>query len=128
MARRTSFDCQNWSSQTDFGGGPIFLLQCNATKGNSYRLLNKQNYNCSSILVIISVLCMYCEVSKEGFTLQSLLDLRTFEVFQHSYSSPILNHALNFWLAKQYFEPSWKSGLAKTGPAGPVTPPLKCFI
>ena len=27
LARGTSFGCQNWSGQTDFGGGLIFSLQ-----------------------------------------------------------------------------------------------------
>ena len=67
---------------------------------------------------------MHYEVSKDGFTLQSLLDLQTFEALQGSYSSPILNHTFDFWLAEKYFEPSWKSSLAKTGLAGPVLLPL----
>ena len=67
---------------------------------------------------------VYYQVSKECFTLWSLLDLQTFERFQHLYSNPILNYVLNFWLAEKYFEASWKSGLAKTGPARLVSPPL----
>ena len=35
------------------------IMQCNWRK---YRLLNKQNHYCSSILVIISVLCIHYEV------------------------------------------------------------------
>ena len=66
---------------------------------------------------------MHYEVSKD-FTVWSLLDLRTFEVFQGSHSSPILNHAFDFWLAEKCFEPSWKSGMAKTRLAGPVPLPL----
>ena len=57
-------------------------------------------------------------------TPQSLVDLRTFEAFQGSYFSPILNHAFDFWLAEEYFESSWKSDPAKTGPARPVPSPL----
>ena len=64
------------------------------------------------------------QVSKDGFTLWSLLDLRTFEISQGSYSSPILNHAFDFWLAEKYFKSPWKSGPAKTRPAGLVPPPL----
>ena len=67
---------------------------------------------------------MHYEVSKDGFTLWSLLDLQTFEAFQGSYSSPILNHTFDFWLAEKYFEPSWKSSPAKIGLAGLVLPPL----
>ena len=67
---------------------------------------------------------MHYEVSKDGFTLQGLVNLQTFEVFQGLHSSPILNYAFDFWLAEKYFEPSWKSGPAKTGPAGPVPSPL----
>ena len=67
---------------------------------------------------------MHYKVSKDGFTLQSLLDLRTFKVFQDSCFSPILNLAFVFWLAEKYFGPSWKSGLAKTEPTGPVLQPL----
>ena len=63
---------------------------------------------------------MHYEVSKDNFTVWSLLNLRTFEVFQGLHSSPILSHAFDFWLAEKYFEPSWKSGLAKTELAGPV--------
>ena len=43
---------------------------------------------------------MHYEVSKDGFTFQSLLNLQTFEVFQGSHSRPILNHAFDFWLAE----------------------------
>ena len=104
-------------------------LSCNAIKGNSYRLLNKQKFICSNFLVIVSVyVAMYYEVSKDDFTLRSLLDLRTFKVFQGSYSSPILNHAFDFSLTEKYFEPFWKSGLAKTEPTGPVLPPLMVWI
>ena len=63
---------------------------------------------------------MHYEVSKDGFTLLSLLDLRTYEVFQGLHSRPTLNHTFDFWLDENYFEPSCKSGLAKTGPTGPV--------
>ena len=66
---------------------------------------------------------MHYEVSKDGLTLWSLLYLRNF-VFKGSHSRPILNHAFDFWLAEKYFEPSLKSGQAKTKPAGPVLPPL----
>ena len=38
-------------------------------------------------------------VSKDRFTLWSLLDLQTFEVFQGLYSSCILKYAFDFWLA-----------------------------
>ena len=48
------------------------------------------------------------KVSKDGFTFQGLLDPRNFKVFQGSYSSPILNHALD----ERQFEPLWKSGPA----------------
>ena len=48
-------------------------------------------------------------VSKDGFTLRSLLGLQTFEVFQGSYFSPILNHAFGFWLAENISEPPWKN-------------------
>ena len=67
---------------------------------------------------------MHYEVSKDDSTLWSLLDLRTYEVFQGLYTSPILNHAFDFWLAEKYFELPQKSGPAKTGPAGPILPPL----
>ena len=80
--------------------------------------------NYELLLVLIGVLCMHYKVSKDGFILRSLLDLRTFEVFQDPYSSPTLNHAFDFWLAEKYFQPSWKSGPAKTGPAGLVPLPL----
>ena len=43
---------------------------------------------------------MHNKVAKDDFTLRSFLDLRTFETFQSSYSSPILNHAFDFWLAE----------------------------
>ena len=43
---------------------------------------------------------MHYEVSKDGFTLWSLLDLGTFEVFQDLYYRPILNHAFDYWLAE----------------------------
>ena len=56
---------------------------------------------------------MHYEISKDGSTLQSSLDLRTFEAFQGSHSSPILNHAIDFWLDEKYFDSSWKSGPAK---------------
>ena len=49
-----------------------------------------------------------------------LLDLQTFEAFKVC----ILNHAFDYWLADKCFEPTWKSGPAKTGPARPVPPPL----
>ena len=78
----------------------------------------------AQILVIISALCMCYKVWNDGFTLWSLLDLRTFKAFPSSYSSPVLNHLFDFWLAEKYSEPSWKSGLAKTGPSGQVPPPL----
>ena len=67
---------------------------------------------------------MHYKVSKGGFTLSSLLKLWTYEVFQDSYPRPILKHAFEFWLAEIYFEPAWKSGLTKTGPAGLVLLPL----
>ena len=60
---------------------------------------------------------MHYEVSKDGLILQSLVNLQTFKVFQGLYSSHILKHAFDFWLAEKYFELSWKSILAKTGPA-----------
>ena len=66
------------------------IVQCNWRK---YRLLNKQNRVCSNILVIISVLCMHNKVAKDDYILRNLFDLRTFKIFQSSYSSPILNHA-----------------------------------
>ena len=69
-------------------------------------MLNKQNLICSNILVNICVLCMHYQVSKDDFTLQSLLDLQTFKVFQGSYFSPIVNHVFDFWLAGKCFEPS----------------------
>ena len=72
------------------------------------------------------MLCIHYEVSKDGFTLQSLY--LTFELLKyfkiHIATSPILNHAFDFWLAEKYFEPSWISGLAKIEPAGPVPPSL----
>ena len=49
---------------------------------------------------------MHYKVSKDGFTLQSLLDRRTLKVFQGLHSRPMLNYAFDFWLAKKYFEPS----------------------
>ena len=67
---------------------------------------------------------MHYKVSKDGFTLQHLLNLQTYEVFQGLYSRPTLNHTFDFWLNENYFEPSWKSVPAKTEPAGPVPPPL----
>ena len=63
---------------------------------------------------------MHYKVSKDDFTLQSFLDHQTFKAFQCSHSRPIVNYAFDFWLAKKYFEPSWKSGPAKTRPVGPV--------
>ena len=42
------------------------------------------------------VLCMHYEVSKDSFTLRSLLDLQTFKVYQGSYSTSILNHTFIF--------------------------------
>ena len=78
-----------------------------------------------NILAIISVLCMRYKISN---TVLLFGAYSTFEVFQGSYSSPILNHAFNFWFEK-YFELPWKSDPAKiaTGPARPVSwpPPLK---
>ena len=44
---------------------------CNAIKGSGYRLLNKQNLICSNFFVIVRVVCMHYEVSKDGFTLCS---------------------------------------------------------
>ena len=38
---------------------------------------------------------MHYTVLNGGFTLQSLVNLQTFEVFQGSYPSPILNHAFD---------------------------------
>ena len=48
---------------------------------------------------------MHYEVSKDHFTLWSLLDLRTFEVFQGLHSRLFLNHAFDFWLDDKCFEP-----------------------
>ena len=70
------------------------------------------------------MLCVHYEVSKDGFTVWGLLDLRTFKVFHGSYSRPILNCAFDLWLAEKYFEPTWKSGSAKIGPARLVPLPL----
>ena len=67
---------------------------------------------------------MHYEVSNDDFTFWSLLDLQTFKVIQGLHSRLILNHAFNLWLAEKYFEPSWKSASAKTGPAVPVPLPL----
>ena len=68
---------------------------------------------------------MYALQSFKGWLYSSsLLSLQTFEVFQGSYSSPILNHAFEFWLTDKYFEPPWKSGPAKTRSGRPVPPPL----
>ena len=67
---------------------------------------------------------MHYEVSNDDFTFRSLLDLQTFKVIQGLHSRPILNHAFDFWLAEKYFEPSWKSGSAKTGTPVPVPLPL----
>ena len=100
-------------------------MQCNWRK---YKLLTKQNRIRLNILVTISVLSMRYKVWKNGFTLRSLLDLRTFEVFQSSHSNPALKHSFDFWLAERYFEPSWKSGPAKTGLAGSVPPPCSYCI
>ena len=50
------------------------------------------------------------QVSKDGFTLWSLLDLQTY--------------AFDFWFAEKYFKLPWKSAPAKTGPARPVLLPL----
>ena len=61
--------------------------------------MNKQNHIYSNFFVIISMVCMHYKVSEDGFTLQSLLDLQ----IQGSYSSPILNHAFDFWLGETYF-------------------------
>ena len=74
--------------------------------------------------VIISVLCMHYKVSKNDFTLWSLLELQTYEVSQGSYSRPIPNYGIDFWLAGKYFELPWKSGLAETRLDRPVPPPL----
>ena len=41
---------------------------------------------------------------------------------------PILNQAFDFWFAEKYFEPSWKSGLVKTEPAGLVSLPLHMCV
>ena len=73
------------------------------------------------------MLCVHYEISKDGFIYQSLLDLQSFEAFQGLYSSHILNHVFEFWLARKYFEPLWKNDQAKTGPARAV-PPLLIFI
>ena len=74
-----------------------------------YRLLNKQNCVCSNIIVIISVLYMHYEVSKDDFTLRSLLNHQTSEVFQGLYSSTFLtSYVFDFWLAEKYFKTSWK--------------------
>ena len=89
------------------------------------KLLNKQNHICSNILVFI--VCYVCIIKFQrihGYILQSLLDLQTFQVLQGSYFSPVLNYVFDFWLAEEYFKPSWKSAPAKTGPARPVPPPL----
>ena len=101
----------------------MLIVQCNQRK---YRLLSKQHCICSNILVLtyISVLCICYEISKDCFTLQSLLNLRTFEVFQDSYSNSTLNHAFDVCLAEKYFEPPWKSIPAKTIPAGEIMQPL----
>ena len=40
----------------------------------------------------------------DGFTFRSLLNLRTFKVFQGLYSRSILNYAFDFWLAEKYFQ------------------------
>ena len=88
-----------------------------------YGLLNKQNCIYSNNLIIISVLAMHCEVSKDDATLWCLLDLWTFEAFQGSYSSPLLTMHW-FLVSWKYSEPSWKSGPAKTRPARLVLPPL----
>ena len=71
---------------------------------------------------------MYYKILKGRFYSQSLLDLQTFQVFQSSYSSPVLNHLFDFWLAEKYFEPSWKKGLAKTGLARQVPPSLQQHV
>ena len=75
-------------------------------------------------LVIISVLYVHHETLKNNFTLWNLLDLRTSNYFKVKCSSPILCHAFDFLLTQKYFEPSWKSGPARTGPAGLVPLPL----
>ena len=53
--------------QAKFKVGVAHKIDC-ATQ-RKYRLVNKQNCICSNILVIISVLCMHYEVSKNSFSL-----------------------------------------------------------
>ena len=69
----------------------------------------------------IIIVCYVCTTKFQRLVLLwSLFDIQTFEVIQDQYSSLILNHAFDFWLAEKYFEPSWRSSLVKTGPAGPA--------
>ena len=48
---------------------------------------------------------MHHEVSKDDFTLWSLLNHQTSEVFQGLYSSPFLtSYVFDFWLAEKYLK------------------------
>ena len=59
------------------------------------------------------------------YALQTIfLHFGVYWTFELSKYSKVHIHAFYFWLAEKYFEPPWKSGPAKTGPAGPVPPPL----
>ena len=52
-------------------------------------------------------------MTKTRYTVNKTVFAPTFEVFQGLFSSPILNHAFDVWLAEKYFKPSWKSGQTK---------------
>ena len=67
---------------------------------------------------------MHYKISKDGFTLWSLLDLQTTKYSKVHIPALFLTMHLILGLIEKYFEPSCKSGPAKTGPAGPVPLPL----
>ena len=99
---------------------------CNAVKGSIGCWINKAIFAiCPNILVIISVLCMHYKVSKDGLLFEVY---STFKLSKHSkVRIPVLFLTMHLTLACwKYFEHSWKSGPAKTDPAGLVPPPLVC--
>ena len=78
---------------------------CSAIKGSIGCWISKPRI-CSNILRCVVIYCVRYAlwVTKDGFTLWSLLDLQTFKVFQIH----ILDHVFEFWLAEKYFKPLWK--------------------
>ena len=79
----------------------------------------------------MSVLCIHFEVSNDGFTLWSLLNLQTLNSKYSKVYIPALfltMHLIFIFLAEKYFGSLWKSGLSKTRPAKLVLLPLVCLL